>query len=178
MLQLPYDGRQVAAGGMRIRLTTWLPALALLAGCSSDDETSGPRLPPADSDACPSAETPEACEVARLIDEERAARDLPVYGYDSALAAAAAAHTIDMTQNDYFSHDSLDGRTFGDRAVEAGYTGDPFGENIGLGQATAADIVQSWMGSDGHRDNILSTTADEIGAGFSAEHWVVVFGRK
>jgi len=41
--------------------------------------------------------------------------------FNEKLYAAATAHALDMLENSYFSHDSLDGRTYDDRIRETGY---------------------------------------------------------
>ncbi|MHB8773161.1 MAG: CAP domain-containing protein [Syntrophales bacterium] len=58
---------------------------------------------------------------------------LPPLTLHAGLQKAAAAHAADMLANGYYSHDSLDGRTFQDRLREAGY--DPLNatESILLG---------------------------------------------
>jgi uncharacterized protein YkwD len=50
---------------------------------------------------------------------------------NSSLSTAAYLHSKDMAENNYFSHTSLDGRTFDQRIVAAGYTNwTALGENI------------------------------------------------
>jgi uncharacterized protein YkwD len=38
--------------------------------------------------------------------------------------------------------------------------------------------MSSWMGSDGHRRNILAEGSTDIGVGFHQNHWVQVFGTR
>lgn len=125
---------------------------------------------------CEEDQASEICEVFRLVNTERADADLPAQAWDRELAVAAQLHAEDMVDNDYFDHTSLDGRSFSDRAQDAGYEGFPRGENIAAGQQTPQQVMEAWMGSTGHRQNILSD-ADEIGVGFANNHWVQVFGQ-
>ena len=89
-----------------------------------------------------------------------------------------------MAANNYFSHTSLDGRTFDQRILNAGYTGSfPLGENIAAGPSTAQAVVDGWMASPGHCANIMSPSfrATGIGYGFSAvaayrHYWTQTFG--
>jgi uncharacterized protein YkwD len=153
----------------------------LAVGCASNDDGGGARGGAATSrspEPCPAIDTAEACAVFVLANQERQDRGLPPYGYDTALARAALGHAQDMMEQDYFDHTSLDGRTFGDRADDAGYSGFPSGENIALGQRTPAEVMESWMDSQGHRQNILSSRSSEIGVGVVARYWVQVFGRE
>ncbi len=123
-----------------------------------------------------SDESLEICQVYRIVNDERSAAGLEPYAWNADLALAAQLHAEDMNAQGYFSHDSLDGRDFVQRIVDAGYDGSPRGENIARGQRTAEQVMESWMGSDGHRRNILSTGSNEIGVGFIDDHWVQVFG--
>lgn len=117
------------------------------------------------------------CAVFELVNAERRQAGLSPYAYNPHLAASAQAHAADMVQQDYFSHTSLDGRSFGDRVNETEYTGSPTGENIAAGQRSPESVMESWMNSEGHRSNILSTRSTDIGVGFVDNYWVQVFGR-
>ncbi len=41
------------------------------------------------------------------------------------------------------------------------------GENIAMGQRTASEVMNAWMNSPGHRNNILSPSFSEIGVGLA-----------
>ena len=129
-----------------------------------------------DGPDCGADDASEVCEVFRLVNAERDGAGLDPYGWSPELYRAAQDHAQDMVDQGYFSHDSLDGRSFSDRAEEAGYPGFPRGENIAAGQQTPEQVMDSWMNSQGHRANILSD-ADEIGVGLVDFHWVQVFGQ-
>jgi uncharacterized protein YkwD len=100
------------------------------------------------------------------------------------LRLAAQGHSQDMATNNYFSHTSLDGRTFADRIRGAGYTGSgPLGENIAAGQGSPAAVVNGWMGSTGHCQNIMSGSYRSIGVGYAfragsayGAYWTQTFG--
>ncbi|MBX3249272.1 MAG: CAP domain-containing protein [Myxococcales bacterium] len=147
-----------------------LLAITLIA-CGSDG------VPPGTSLEC-DGETSEVCEVFRIVNMERASAGLAPYTWNAELAIAAQLHAIDMDEQGYFSHDSQDGRSFAQRATAAGYDGRPAGENIARGQRSPEQVMSSWMGSDGHRRNILSSSSNEIGVGLQNFHWVQVFGRR
>jgi uncharacterized protein YkwD len=128
--------------------------------------------------------------VFRLTNGERARYGLPALAWDDALAAVARDHSSDMARNGFFSHTNPAGEDPTARAERHGYpTRKPLGsgayqigiaENIakmptgnvvGLGyvapdaESVAQALVQSWMDSPGHRENILSDTPDRIGVG-------------
>jgi uncharacterized protein YkwD len=75
-----------------------------------------------------------------------------------------------MAINRYFSHTSLDGRTFDERIRDAGYTR-PAAENIAKGQRSADDVMRAWMNSKGHRANILNCSYAAIGVGLDTRGW-------
>jgi uncharacterized protein YkwD len=118
----------------------------------------------------------EVCAVFQLVNQERVSRGLAPYAWSPRLAVASQRHAEDMFEQDYFSHTSLDGRDFGDRADDAGYDGSPRGENIASGQRSAESVMNSWMNSTGHRNNILSASSNEIGIGLHQFYWVQNFG--
>jgi uncharacterized protein YkwD len=76
----------------------------------------------------------------------RARHGLPPLLVDQQLVQSARAHTAWMT-----------------RARRLRHTSQPVAENIAMGQQTAQEAVRSWMGSSGHRANILSRGHRRIG---------------
>jgi uncharacterized protein YkwD len=102
---------------------------------------------------------------------------------NSSLRAAAQEHSFDMAANDYFSHTSLDGRTFDQRIHNAGYFGSYLGENIAAGQPTPASVVAAWMASTGHCVNIMTGSFTAVGVGYAFSnnstyhaYWTMDFG--
>ena len=45
------------------------------------------------------------------------------------------------------------------------------GENIAMGYTTAADVVEAWMASPSHRDNLLSERYTTMGIGYAEGYW-------
>jgi hypothetical protein len=106
----------------------------------------------------------------------RANAGLPSLKQNQLLAKASVDHSQDMVDNKYFAHDSLDGRDVVARLKEVAYipkTGDwVIGENLAWGAgalATPKSLVNAWMNSPPHRENLLSGDFKEVGMG-------VVFG--
>ena len=80
------------------------------------------------------------------------------------LSASAAKKVKDMFEKQYFEHISPSGRGVKDLAQEAGYEFIVIGENLALGNfENDESLVQAWMESPGHRDNILNSRFREIG---------------
>ena len=99
------------------------------------------------------------------------------------LGQAATAHSQDMANNNYFSHTSLDGRSFSERIRATGYTGSPRSEIIAAGQRDVQSVVNSWMNSPGHCSAIMSGSSNEVGAGVVdasgatySKYWTANFG--
>ncbi len=103
-------------------------------------------------------------EVVRLTNVARRAEGCEPLRIDERLRRAARLHSADMAARDYFSHDSLDGRSPWDRIEAAGYDY-PAAENIARGQTTPRQVVQAWLDSPGHRANIVNCDLEAIGVG-------------
>ncbi|WP_250213017.1 CAP domain-containing protein [Acrocarpospora catenulata] len=119
-------------------------------------------------------------EVVRLTNAERAKAGCGPLTHDARLHKAALGHSADMSAKNYFSHDSQDGRDFSDRIKAAGYSFTAIGENIAQGQRSAASVVNDWMNSPGHRQNILNCNYVHIGVGYVAAggpYWTQDFGK-
>ena len=78
-------------------------------------------------------------------------------------AKAAQLHSQDMANQNYFAHNSLDGRTPEERmrSQGIGYRS----ENIIAGYYTGFDAYNGWVNSSGHRNNILNNSVVYLGVG-------------
>lgn len=82
------------------------------------------------------------------------------------LDSTATVKANDMCEKQYFAHISPTGIGAGNLADSFGYDYISVGENLALGPfASDAAVVDAWMGSPGHRANILSPKFTEIGVG-------------
>jgi uncharacterized protein YkwD len=105
-----------------------------------------------------------------LINEERAKAGIRPVRANASLRRAAAGHSNDMVQDGFFEHTSPSGRTFIDRISNTGYTRGArrwlVGENLVWGsgsQSTPQSLVEAWMGSPAHRENLLRERFREVG---------------
>jgi uncharacterized protein YkwD len=133
-------------------------------------------------------------QVVELVNGQRKANGLPPLKHVESLTGAARWYAKDMVDDDYFGpgHDTYD--RVGGRLVEscgwttrigAFYAGaSALAENIGEGYASPEEVVAGWMGSSGHRANILSASYWETGVGYQpgpseeTGRWVQDFGRR
>ena len=124
-----------------------------------------------------------------LVNEERAAAGVNPLEWCDGLYELAKAHSNDMCDRGFFSHVNPEGEDPTGRA-RAGHAGsytfppivpDPYpgiAENIAMGQNSAAQVVEAWMNSPGHRANILNGGYTHTGVGLCngcGTHWVVTF---
>lgn len=96
------------------------------------------------------------------MNEERAARGLRPLRMNPQLSAAAGDRVKDMFAKRYFDHIAPDGLEPFVWVTQRGYRYRIIGENLALGFRGAA-VVDGWMRSQGHRENILQQRFDEVG---------------
>jgi uncharacterized protein YkwD len=84
------------------------------------------------------------------------------------LAEVALGHASDMALHDYFEHQDLSDRSPADRVRAIGYRETLVGENIAYGPQSADEVVQGWLDSPGHCENIMDPRFSEMGLAFAA----------
>jgi uncharacterized protein YkwD len=126
---------------------------------------------PAQTEPTPTAPAGYENVLLREINQVRAQHGLAALQLSSALNEAADFHSKTMAARGFFAHESADGSSFWKR-VESFYPSRGFrywsaGENLAYGspRMSADGAVRAWMGSPGHRANILSASWREIGIG-------------
>ncbi len=102
------------------------------------------------------------------VNRVRAQHHLIPLARRSDLDRVAAAHSEDMAQRGYFSHESPEGANPVDRIQAAGI-GDMTlaAENLGLTRDSdpTLAIVQGWLNSPDHRRNLLAPAMNSTGVG-------------
>jgi len=93
----------------------------------------------------------------------RAERNLPALRGDQRLDLAAEDRMRDMEEIGYWSHESPEGRSPFFWLALRGYRFGFAGENLAKGFETAEVLVDSWMESKGHRENIMSANYADCG---------------
>ncbi|MFC6716820.1 CAP domain-containing protein [Natrialbaceae archaeon GCM10025810] len=121
------------------------------------------------------------------MNEERADHGEGQLSFDTELRDVARDHSADMAERDYFAHDDPEGNDFSDRYADAGYrcsvNGYTGGENLAqtwydrpvetdsgtvehdTERELADGLVDQWMNSPGHRDNLLGSQWENEGIG-------------
>jgi len=98
-----------------------------------------------------------------LTNEQRRAHGLAPLSLNGQLSQAAAAKAQDMLAKNYWAHMAPDGGTPWGFIKGAGYSYLYAGENLARGFNSAPEIVNAWMASPSHRDNMLSANYTEVG---------------
>ncbi|MDO9454818.1 CAP domain-containing protein [Nocardioides sp.] len=109
---------------------------------------------------------------------------VPAVQLNTKLNAAAGKYARLMAARDWFSHNSPNGASAGDRIDAEGYHWMSYGENIAAGHTEAASVVQGWLDSDGHCKNLMGNYS-EIGLGYAynadsyyGHYWVQDFATR
>ena len=106
------------------------------------------------------------------VNRVRAEHHLIPLSRRSDLDQIAAAHSLDMAQRGYFSHESPEGANPFDRIKTADIAGMTLAaENLGLTSETnpTLAIVRSWLKSPDHRRNLLSAAMNATGVGITRD---------
>jgi uncharacterized protein YkwD len=136
-----------------------------------------PPPPPPSTTAPPAADLASA--VIAITNAERATAGLAPVTAHPALMSAALAHSQDQASMLRMTHTGSDGSNAGQRIERAGYDWRTWAENVAVGYGTAALVMSGWMGSAGHRANILNRSFVHIGVavvtgGDGRPYWTMV----
>ncbi len=104
----------------------------------------------------------------------------PPITWNDQLEDAAHGHALVMSERNYFSHTSKNGRSMSDRVIEAGYNFKGYksftvGENIAQGQMSIAEVMNGWLHSEGHCHNLMNPAFKEVGIAEIDHYWVQDF---
>ncbi|WP_235880127.1 CAP domain-containing protein [Polyangium aurulentum] len=86
--------------------------------------------------------------------------------FDERLRCAARKHSKDMGDKNFFSHTGSNGSSPWQRINNAGYSYTAAAENIAAGQNTPESVVDGWMKSTGHCNNIMAGNLKHLGVGY------------
>ena len=113
-------------------------------------------------------------QVAQLVNKERSKAGLAPLSFDTQLSADALVRAKEIVGA--FDHIRPDGSNFSTAVTIRWNT---VGENIAWGQSSPQSVMNTWMNSAGHRQNILNSSYSKIGVGVTEEngrlYWVQLF---
>jgi uncharacterized protein YkwD len=160
--------------GHRLRSAPlWSLVVVSLAAAQPGPASAHPRRARARvSQTCPEANAPVSrasvitmrAAVLCLVNQQRNARGLPSLRASGRLNGSAQRWTGAMVSSGIFSH----GEDFALRISATGYDWRAAAENIATGYATPTAVVDAWMGSLGHCQNILDPAFRDVGTGVAA----------
>jgi uncharacterized protein YkwD len=104
---------------------------------------------------------------------------------DGRLDRAAQAHAEDMLRRSYYDHSSPEGASPLVRVQAAGFPARLVGENLAAGMRSLPEAMAAWLGSSGHRRNLLEARFTHLGMGVAVGRyedryqvlWVQEFAR-
>lgn len=98
-----------------------------------------------------------------LTNAKRAEAGLEPLTLNSQLSQAAALKAQDMFANGYWAHTSPQGKTPWEFIRTAGYGYTVAGENLAKNFGNSQGVVDAWMASPSHKDNLLKANYRDIG---------------
>jgi len=135
-----------------------------------------------------SADTQHDATVARVLELtnlERQKVGAEPLVLSAELSFAAQSYSVVLATSGCFEHTCGPVPEMSDRIVQSGYLGwTALAENIAFGYPTPEAVVAGWMGSPGHRENLLSVSYHEIGIGVASDgtrngtFWTQDFGTR
>ena len=137
--------------------------------------TVAPTAPAAATAASPAVGmSAESAKVVELCNVEREKAGLaPVRSDNAQLQQAADLRAAELHVS--FSHTRPDGSSCFTVMKEFGVSYSVVGENVALGQKTPEQVVNAWMNSQGHRDNIMNASFTTIAVGYNSGAWAQLF---
>ena len=98
-----------------------------------------------------------------LTNVERAQNNLPALTRNEKLEKAAQAKAQDMFEKNYWSHYGPSGETPWEFILASGYQYEYAGENLAKNFLFSDGVVQAWMDSETHRENLLRPEYTDVG---------------
>lgn len=157
-----------------------LVSVCFISACATSTPAPAANTPPTQSESEMASAQQQA--ILERVNTARAEAGLEALQLNARLNAAAQKHAEKMISSGIFDHE-IEGKKVQDRMSAEGYNWRRAGENIAAGQTTAEEVMESWMNSEAHRQNILKADYEELGVGFAIDedngnerYWVQVFG--
>ena len=73
------------------------------------------------------------------------------------------------------SHSGPGGDNVADRCTQAGYNYSAVGENVAEGQTSVYEVMNSWINSPEHYQNMVNPAYTDFGAAMTNDYWTQVF---
>jgi uncharacterized protein YkwD len=110
-----------------------------------------------------------------LLNEHRQLIKVSALSLNPGLSAAAAAHSQDMADKDFFAFEQPGRLGIAGHLKQSGYRGRTL-PAITMGQTSADAVVQLLLGNASHRRNLLDGDNRDLGVGVTRSRWTLVLG--
>lgn len=104
-----------------------------------------------------------ASKLFELTNKQRSNENIPLLRYNQDLAEAAQKKAEHMFQNDYWAHYGPNGETPWTFILSSGYQYEYAGENLAKNFLFSDGVVQAWMNSPTHKENLLRSDYKDVG---------------
>ena len=151
------------------RLAELPTALAELPGTVIEPDFLPGTLPPLPTASPRPAGEPGEDLVAQVIqytNEYRQENGCGPVGEHPVLNDVAQRYAQQMAEEDFFAHEAPDGSTLAQRIAAVDYAYRVVGENLAAGYTSPQAVVDNWMQSPEHRENMLNCQFEDIGVGY------------
>lgn len=120
--------------------------------------------------------------VIQHTNKERVRVGAPTLVENDRLVLIAQTMAEDLAKTGRLSHTDSKGRGLSARVDAGGYAWSTIGENVAYGYETPQAVVQGWIKSPGHYQNLICKDFTEVGIGITTDakgrvFWAQVFGR-
>ena len=143
-----------------MKLSTFMPVLAIVALLNLTSCSTEP-MPENSADSINVQSTPEAklieVEILELINAYRIEQGLTVLNNDNVIKSVAYSHTDYMVEVDNVSHDNFFQRK---ASLQEHASAIKVSENVAYAYSSAQSVVNAWIASDGHRENLEGDYTD------------------
>lgn len=102
-------------------------------------------------------------DLVKLTNQKRSEKGLAPLKFNEQLSHAAESKAHNMFTKNYWAHVAPDGTTPWVFIKNSGYEYLYAGENLARGFTTAPEVVNAWMASPTHRENMLSSNYEDVG---------------
>lgn len=114
-------------------------------------------------------------QIMDITNSIRQRHDLEGLAWEEDTAKAAYAHSKDMHDHEYFSHDSNKYGSLAQRLDSAEVDYLQAGENIAFNYVDAPDVVEGWLNSKNHREALLAPEFTHLGVGVYQKYYTQNF---
>lgn len=106
-------------------------------------------------------------DIVNGTNQARANLNKSAYTSNALLMSAAQMKAEDMAKQHFFAHTAPDGTVAWDYFKKVGYTYSVAGENLAITNQDASAVINGWLNSPTHRDNLLNDSYTDLGIGMA-----------